>query len=33
MIEQGWLKPIRDGTYQYINNRFEGNALMSSSPC
>ncbi|HEX2862752.1 MAG TPA: DUF72 domain-containing protein, partial [Lacunisphaera sp.] len=29
MIEQGWLKPTRDGTYLYINNRLEGNALMS----
>jgi uncharacterized protein YecE (DUF72 family) len=29
MIGQGWLKPTRDGTYLYINNRLEGNALMS----
>jgi len=27
MIEAGWLKRSRDGTYLYINNRLEGNAL------
>lgn len=29
LIERGWLKLSRDGTYLYINNRLEGNALMT----
>jgi uncharacterized protein YecE (DUF72 family) len=29
MVEQGWLKPTRNGTYLYINNRLEGNALQT----
>lgn len=29
LIERGWLKPSRDGTFLYINNRLEGNALMT----
>ncbi len=29
LIERGWLKPSRDGVYLYINNRLEGNALMT----
>jgi hypothetical protein len=29
LIERGWLKLSRDGTFLYINNRLEGNALMT----
>ncbi len=29
LIERGWLKPSRDGTFLYINNRLEGSALMT----
>lgn len=29
LIEKGWLKQSRDGTFLYINNRLEGNALMT----
>lgn len=27
LIKRGWLKPSRNGTYLYINNRLEGNAV------
>lgn len=29
LIDRGWLKPSKDGTYLYINNRLEGNALQT----
>lgn len=29
LVERGWLKPSRDGDFLYINNRLEGNALMT----
>jgi uncharacterized protein YecE (DUF72 family) len=29
LIKRGWLKPSKDGTYIYINNRLEGNALLT----
>lgn len=29
LIERGWLKQSRDGMFLYINNRLEGNALMT----
>jgi len=29
LIERGWLKPSRDGVFLYINNRLEGNALLT----
>lgn len=29
LIETGWLKPAKNGTFLYINNRLEGNALMT----
>ena len=29
LIERGWVKLSRDGVYLYINNRLEGNALMT----
>ena len=29
LIERGWLKPARDGVFLYINNRLEGNALLT----
>lgn len=31
LIKRGFLKPARDGTYIYINNRLEGNALHTIS--
>lgn len=29
LIERGWLKPSRGGVFLYINNRLEGNALLT----
>jgi uncharacterized protein YecE (DUF72 family) len=29
LIKRGWLKLSRDGTYVYVNNRLEGNALLT----
>ena len=29
LVDRGWLKPAKDGTFLYINNRLEGNALMT----
>lgn len=29
LIDRGWLKPSKDGTFLYINNRLEGNALLT----
>lgn len=29
LIERGWLKPSRDGVFLYINDRLQGNALLT----